>query len=445
MGALFGTDGARGLANTELTCEKAYRLGQAGVAFLGNTIVLGKDTRLSGDMLEAAVAAGIMSLGGTVLTTGVIPTPAVALITRQVHADAGIVISASHNPPEYNGIKFFDGQGFKLPVAVEKQLEEYVLSGGAKPEDLVPGDKVGIVVPIENATERYVDHAVNAIQEQGIDFKGWKIALDTGHGASSGTTVQALRRLGADVTIINDDFNGIDINVGCGSTHLEPLKKLVADIGADLGIAHDGDADRVMLVDADGNELDGDVIEAVCALDLKQQGKLAGNTAVSTVMCNLGFRKAMAAHDITVERTQVGDRHVLERMREGGFSIGGEQSGHMIFLDYNSTGDGMMTACLFIAACIRAGKTPSEAAQVMQRCPQVLENVPVADKDALEGNEAIAQAIASAQEAMGDDGQVLVRASGTEPLIRVMVEASDSAQAQEIADKLAAVVKQELA
>lgn len=445
MGALFGTDGARGLANTELTCEKAYRLGQAGVAFLGKTIVLGKDTRLSGDMLEAAVAAGIMSLGGTVLTTGIIPTPAVALITREMHADAGIVISASHNPPEYNGIKFFDGQGFKLPVATEKQLEDYVLAGGAKPEDLVAGDKVGIVVPIENATEMYVSHAVDAIKDQGISFEGWKIALDTGHGASSGTTIQALERLGADVTIINDDFNGIDINVECGSTHLGPLKALVAEIGADLGIAHDGDADRVILVDADGNELDGDVIEAVCAVDMKQRGKLSGNTAVSTVMCNLGFRKAMRANGIAVERTQVGDRHVLERMREGGFSIGGEQSGHMIFLDYNSTGDGLMTACLFIAACVRVGKTPAEAAQVMQRCPQVLVNVPVSDKDALEGNQPIADAVAAAEAAMGDDGQVLVRASGTEPLIRVMVEAAEAAQAQEIADKLVAVVKRELA
>lgn len=445
MGALFGTDGARGVANTELDCQTAFRLGQAAVAFMGSTVVLGKDTRLSGDMLEAAVEAGVMSLGGTVLSAGIIPTPAVALITRQMHADAGIVISASHNPPEYNGIKFFDGQGYKLPVEREKQIEEYVLSGGADASDLVPGDEVGIVVPIQDAAERYVNHAVEAIREQGISFAGWKIALDAGHGASSGTTVQALERLGADVTLINDDFNGTDINVECGSTHLGPVKELVARIGADLGVAHDGDADRVMLVDAEGNELDGDVIEAVCAVDMKERGLLSGNTAVSTVMCNLGFRKAMREHGISVELTQVGDRHVLECMREGGYAIGGEQSGHMIFLDYNSTGDGMMTACLFIAACVRAGKTAAEAAKVMTRCPQVLKNVPVANKDALADNTAIADAVAAAREDMGDDGQVLVRASGTEPLIRVMVEARDIERAQETADAIAAVVERELA
>ena len=445
MGALFGTDGARGVANTELDCQTAFRLGQAAVAFMGKTIVLGKDTRLSGDMLESAVEAGIMSLGGTVLAAGIIPTPAVALITRQMHADAGIVISASHNPPEYNGIKFFDGQGYKLPVEREKQIEDYVLAGGADESDLVPGDEVGIVLPIDNATEIYVNHAVEAIEAQGIDFKGWKIALDTGHGASSGTTVQALERLGADVTVINDDFNGTDINVECGSTHLGPVKELVAQIGADVGIAHDGDADRVMLVDAEGNELDGDVIEAVCAVDMKERGLLSGNTVVSTVMCNLGFRKAMQAHGISVELTQVGDRHVLERMREGGFAIGGEQSGHMIFLDHNSTGDGMMTACLFLAACVRSGKTVAEAAKVMTRCPQVLENVPVSNKDGLPGNAAIAEAVAAARADMGDDGQVLVRASGTEPLIRVMVEAQDIDKAQKTADDIAFVVKRELA
>ncbi|MGI6590303.1 MAG: phosphoglucosamine mutase [Eggerthellaceae bacterium] len=445
MSSLFGTDGARGLANTELTCQTAYRLGQAAVAFMGKTIVIGKDTRLSGDMLAAAVSAGIMSLGGTVLDAGIIPTPAIALITRKMHADAGVVISASHNPPEYNGIKFFDGQGYKLPVAKEKEIEEYVVGGGAKPEDLVAGDEVGIVVPIQEATEIYIQHAVDVMNEQGIDFSGWKIALDAGHGASSGTTVEALRRLGADVTLINDDFNGTDINVECGSTHLEPLKRLVAEIGADVGIAHDGDADRVMIVDADGNELDGDVIEAVCAVDMKDRGLLAGNTAVTTIMCNLGFRKAMQANGISVERMQVGDRHVLERMREGGFSIGGEQSGHMIFLDYNSTGDGMMTACLFLAACVRAGKTVSQAAQVMQRCPQVLVNVQVKDKDRLEENQPIADAVAAVEQEMGDDGQVLVRASGTEPVIRIMVEAPDLEDARRISDRLVNVVERELA
>lgn len=445
MSSLFGTDGARGLANTELTCQTAFRLGQAAVAFLGKTIVIGKDTRLSGDMLAAALSAGVMSLGGTVLDAGIIPTPAIALATRMMHADAGVVISASHNPPEYNGIKFFDGQGYKLPVAKEQEIESFVEAGGTFADDLAAGDAVGIVIPIEEATELYIDHAVEAMRAQGIDFSGWKIALDTGHGASSATTAEALRRLGADVELINDDFNGTDINVNCGSTHLEPLKKLVIESGADIGIAHDGDADRVMIVDADGNELDGDVIEAVCAVDMKERGLLSGNTVVTTIMCNLGFRQAMQANGIAVERTQVGDRHVLERMREGGYSIGGEQSGHMIFLDYNSTGDGMMTACLFLAACVRAGKTVAQAAQVMHRCPQVLENVTVKDKDKLAANQAISKAVSQLECEMGDNGQVLVRASGTEPVVRIMVEAPELEDARAIADRLAAVVRQELA
>ncbi len=399
MGKLFGTDGARGVANTDLTCETAFALGQAAVKFLGTTIAVGKDTRLSGDMLEAALNAGIMSAGGTVLALGVIPTPAVALLARELHANGGIVISASHNPPEYNGIKFFDGEGFKLPVDLEQQVEDYAVAGGLPVADRVPGDAVGTVVPVENAVEIYIEHAVDAIKAQGVTFEGITIALDTAHGASSLTTAEALRRLGADVTVINDDFNGTDINVDCGSTHLGKVRNLVAEIGADLGIAHDGDADRVLFIDANGNEIDGDMVEAACAIDLKNRGLLAGNTAVSTVMCNLGFVRAMEAHGIDVLQTAVGDRHVLQAMRDNGYVIGGEQSGHTILLRHNSTGDGLMTACQFISVCVRNGLSAAEAAGQMTRFPQELVNVRVADKAGLSGNEAIARAIAAAEEA----------------------------------------------
>lgn len=444
MAKLFGTDGARGIANKELTCEIAYRIGQAAVRFLGPTIVVGKDTRVSGDMLESALEAGIMSMGGTALAVDIIPTPAIALLTRELHADAGAVISASHNPPEYNGIKFFDGDGFKLPVKLEERIEAYVLAGGEPVEQLPGGDSVGFVLPVEDACEMYIDHAVQVVREQGVDFTGWKIALDTGHGAASVTTPEALRRLGAEVVVINDEWDGTDINVNCGSTCLDQLKTLVAECGATIGIAHDGDADRVMMVDPQGNELDGDVVETVCAIDMKKRGCLPHDTVVSTVMCNLGFRQAMAAAGIEVERTSVGDRHVLERMRENGLAIGGEQSGHMIFLEHNTTGDGLLTACLFLSACIRNGWTVEEASRMMTHCPQVLLNVEVKDKYACEWNREINLAVRQAEDEMGNDGQILVRPSGTEPVVRVMVEASDEAYANEVAERIADVVRAEL-
>ena len=444
MGSLFGTDGARGVANTELTCDIAYKLGQAAVTFLGKTIVVGKDTRLSGDMLENALNAGIMSLGGTVLQAGIIPTPGIAFLTRELCASGGVVISASHNPPEYNGIKFFDKDGFKLPDEVEASLEAFVEEGGALPDSLPSGDEVGVIVPVENACELYINHAISVIQEEGMSFEGLKVALDTGHGAASLTTASALEALGAEVIVINDDFSGTDINVECGSTHLEPLKNLMAATKAHIGIAHDGDADRVMFVDELGNEIDGDVVEAVCALDLKRRNKLAGNTVVSTVMCNLGFTKAMEKAGINVIQTQVGDRYVLQQLREGGYVLGGEQSGHMIFLEHNSTGDGLITACQFISACLRNGGSVSEAAGVMQRFPQELINVEVSDKRAVESNEAVAQKIAEETKALAGDGRILVRPSGTEPLVRVMVEAPSCEQAREVAEAIAEVIRQEL-
>lgn len=444
MAKLFGTDGARGVANTELTCDIAFKLGQAAVEFLGKTIVVGKDTRLSGDMLEAALNAGIMSRGGTVLAAGIIPTPGIAFLTRELHADGGVVISASHNPPEYNGIKFFDGEGFKLPDDVEASLETFVETGGTSVDQLPAGDEVGVVVPVENACELYIDHAVSLVRNEGMSFEGIKVALDTGHGAASLTTAHALEQLGAEVVVINDDFTGTDINVQCGSTHLEPLKNLMAATKANIGIAHDGDADRVMFVDELGNEIDGDVVEAVCALDLKKRGQLPGNTVVSTVMCNLGFTKAMQDADIEVIQTQVGDRYVLQQLREGGFVLGGEQSGHMIFLEHNSTGDGLITACQFLSACLRKGGTVSEVASVMQRFPQELINVKVTDKHAVNDNEAVQSAIKAQEEKMGDTGRILVRPSGTEPLVRVMVEAPTHEDAHEVAQAIADVIEAEL-
>ena len=444
MARLFGTDGVRGVANKELTCETAFKLGQAAVAFQGKTILIGKDTRLSGDMLESAVASGIMSMGGTALLAGIIPTPAIALLVRELHCDGGIVISASHNPPEYNGIKLFDAQGFKLPDAVEDEIEAFVARGGAAADELPAGDAVGVALPVDDACELYIAHAVATVADEGIDLAGLKVALDVGHGASCMTSAEALRRLGADVTVVNEDFDGTDINVQCGSTHLGPVCDLVAEIGADVGIAHDGDADRVMLVDAHGNEIDGDVVEAVCAIDLKERGLLAGNTAVSTVMCNLGLAHALRDAGIELVQTKVGDRYVLEAMREGGFVLGGEQSGHMIFLEHNSTGDGLVTALQFLAACKRAGKSIADAAAVMTRFPQTLVNVHVKDKHAVDGNAAVAAAVEAAEAELGDSGRVLLRPSGTEPVVRVMVEAASAEEADRHAHAIAAVVEREV-
>lgn len=453
MARLFGTDGVRGVANAELTCELAYRLGQASAIFLGKTIVVGKDTRLSGDMLEAAMVAGITSAGGTALLAGVIPTPAVALLVRELAAAGGAVISASHNPPEYNGIKLFDSEGYKLPDAVEDEIEAFITGGGlegavarAKAEGsedaaMPSGAQLGVAIEVEDAVEIYIEHAAQSIRAQGIDFSGMHIALDTGHGASSLTSPAALRRLGAEVTLINDDYDGTDINVKCGSTHLEPLRELVAECGADVGIAHDGDADRVMMVTPDGTEIDGDIVEAVCALDMKERGVLSGNTAVTTVMCNLGFVHAMRDAGIDVVQTKVGDRYVLEEMRAKGYAIGGEQSGHMILLEHNSTGDGLMTACQFLAAVKRSGKSVQDAVKVMTRFPQTLINVRVADKQAVAESVDVAAAVKAAEEALGRDGRVLLRPSGTEPVVRVMVEALDAEAAEAHARAIAAVVE----
>jgi len=465
MSRLFGTDGVRGVANKELTCGMAFALGEMAVDLLGPRLVVGRDTRLSGPALESALASGIASRGGTALLAGIIPTPAVALLAREEQADGGVVISASHNPPEYNGIKFFDSAGFKLPQELEdvfeERLQRYVKeqsggtevlcvepSGGTGSEEAGPIDDAtppqGAVHQLENASERYIQHAINTVRQQGADLYGLTIAVDTGFGASGLTTPEALSRLGASVVAINTAFDGSRINVGCGSTHLEQLKALVLETRADAGIAHDGDADRLLAVDSCGNEIDGDFIEAILALDLKARGKLPCNTVVSTVMCNLGFVNAMKQQGISVIRTAVGDSHVLEAMREGGYLIGGEQSGHLILMEHNSTGDGLITALQLLAVVKRSGRSLAELSCVMTRFPQVLLNVKVRDKSLLDASRAITEAVAGAGARLGDRGRVLLRPSGTELLIRVMVEAENEQTANDEAKSLAMLVEQEL-
>jgi phosphoglucosamine mutase len=461
----------------------AFTLGVAAVELLGPRLVIGRDTRRSGPMLEAALVAGITSAGGDALLAGVVPTPAVALLIREFSASGGVVISASHNPPEYNGIKFFDAQGFKLTCELEDAFEQRLQrgQGDTKGDDTrgtvsdtkgdtkgtvsfvskdtketVPfvsspfvspqptGMKIGTVIPLEDATERYVTHAVNIVRSQGLDLAGLHIAVDCGHGASFAATPEALRRLGAKVTAINTDFDGSDINVNCGSTHLEQLRELVAQTGADAGIAHDGDADRMLAVDAAGNEIDGDVIEAICAVDLKERGMLAHDTVVSTIMCNIGFTLAMQKQQIRVVQTEVGDSHVLAAMRKGGFILGGEQSGHTILLEYNSTGDGLASALQLLAIMKRRQTSLGNLSQVMVKYPQEHINVKVAHKEALGSSKNLAEATRESEGRLGGQGRVLIRASGTEPLVRVMVEAADEQTARDEAQRLADVVKQEL-
>jgi phosphoglucosamine mutase len=441
---LFGTDGVRGVANAELTPELAFRLGEAAGHFLAGRgrrgrIVVGRDTRLSGSMLEAALVAGITSSGADALLAGVVPTPAVAFLVRELEADGGAVISASHNPPEYNGIKLFSREGFKLPDDLEDEIESFCSS--ARTWERPTGGDVGSSRPVTDAVERYIAHAVATVEG---DLSGLRIAVDCGHGAAGVATPDALRRLGADVTAVNCDSNGMDINVGSGSTHLGGLADLVTSGGYDLGIAHDGDADRMLAVDETGAEVDGDQIMAMCAVRMADEGRLQGNVVVSTVMANLGFEVAMRERGINFVKTKVGDRYVLEQMQAMGANLGGEQSGHIIFLEHNTTGDGLITALQLASTVKREGRPLSELVTVMSRYPQVLVNVRVADKAGLAVSAAIGDAVKTAEDELGEAGRVLVRASGTEPVVRVMVEAQDGARAEEIAQRLVGVVSAEL-
>ena len=435
MPRLFGTDGVRGIANADLTPELAFRLGEAAGTLLRGEgrgqVVIGKDTRISGDMLEAAVAAGVCAAGCDVLLAGIVPTPAVAFLVRDIGADAGVVISASHNPAAYNGIKFFDRAGFKLSDALEDRLEAFASSSG--PCGRPTGEGVGRVLLVEDAIGRYVAHAVSTVSGR---LDGLKVALDCAHGAASRTSEAAFRALGAEVVAVNCDWNGTDINDDSGSTHLAPLTSLVMSSGAALGVAHDGDADRTLAVDEGGGTIDGDAIMAICAAQLHAEGALAGDAIVGTVMTNMGFDVAMRGLGIEVLRAPVGDRYVLDLMRRRGAVLGGEQSGHVIFLDHTTTGDGLITALQLAHAVVASGKKLSELGAVVHPFPQVLVNVRVSDAVRVASEPSLAAAVQAEEASLGDQGRILVRASGTEPLLRVMVEATDAQVAKSVADRL---------
>jgi phosphoglucosamine mutase len=443
---LFGTDGVRGLANAELTPELALALGRAAVAVLSKEqhgaplVVVGRDPRASGVLLESALVAGIMSAGGQALVTGVIPTPAIAHLTTHYRAAAGAMISASHNPMPDNGIKFFGPEGFKLPDALEERIEAALAladQGGPRPV----GPAVGGLQHAGDAGEAYIAHLLDSVRE---DFGGLEVVVDCANGAAAEVAPEAYRRAGASVTAIGASPDGHNINEGCGSTHPEHVGEAVVRAGAAGGLAHDGDADRLIAVDEHGELIDGDVILAIAALDERERGGLPTGTVVTTVMTNLGFRRAMAERGIEVVQTAVGDRYVLESMRSGGHTVGGEQSGHIIFLERATTGDGILTGLRLLEIMARSKLPLSELAQVMRRLPQVLVNVRVRMRDRLADAEGVWRAVGDEESRLGDGGRVLVRASGTEPLVRVMVEAETADDAHATADRLARVVGAEL-
>lgn len=429
MGKLFGTDGVRGVANLELTPRLAYQLGQAGAYVLtGETkhtpkILVGMDTRISGDMLEAALISGICSVGAQVVSLGVIPTPAIAYLTRLYDADAGVVISASHNPFEYNGIKFFNSNGYKLPDAIEDKIEEIILNGGDElPKPI--GQNIGFKMFKETALEDYVSFVKGTISG---DLENINVAIDCANGASFQAAPMALYELKANVNVINNEPDGININAGCGSTHMKQLQEYVRKTGSDMGLAFDGDADRVLAVDEKGNIVDGDQIMAIIGLHLKQQGMLAHNTIVATVMSNMGLDIMARNNGLVVEKTKVGDRYVLEEMLNSGYMLGGEQSGHIIFLEHNTTGDGLLTAIQLLKVLKDSGKKLSELAGVLQVLPQVLINAKVTNEKKYKylDDEVIKKMCQELENEFKGEGRVLIRPSGTEPLVRVMIEGKD--------------------
>jgi phosphoglucosamine mutase len=469
MRRLFGTDGVRGVAGEDLTGKLAMDLATAAAGVLQDmraaagtsgarlVAVVGRDPRASGEFLEAAVVAGLAGAGVDVLRLGVIPTPGVAFLTAELGADIGVMLSASHNPAPDNGIKLFARGGFKLPDAVEDEIEARLTSPGAAwLGGGVPAGGFGRVRDARGERERYLAHllssqpgtgdlgAVHGPRARGTGhatpLAGLRVVVDCAHGAASALAPELLRRAGADVTAIGAEPDGENINADCGSTHMEALSAAVLKHGADAGIAHDGDADRCLAVDAAGEIIDGDQILAVLALEHKARGRLAKDTVVTTVMSNLGFRKAMALAGITVVETAVGDRYVLEAMRAGGLLLGGEQSGHIIMLDHATTGDGMLTALHLLATTARRGTALADLARVMTRYPQVLVNVAGVDKERAARSPELAAAVAAAEAELGAAGRVLVRPSGTEPAVRVMVEATDHEHAQRLADGLAATI-----
>ncbi|WP_204081013.1 phosphoglucosamine mutase [Mycobacterium riyadhense] len=441
MGRLFGTDGVRGVANRELTAELALALGAASARCLAGSggpgrrvAVIGRDPRASGELLEAAVIAGLTSEGVDALRVGVLPTPAVAYLTGAYDADFGVMISASHNPMPDNGIKIFGPGGHKLDDDTEHQIEDLVAAGpGLRPV----GAGIGRVVDAEDAAERYLRHVGKASTNQ---LEGLTVVVDCAHGAASSVAPRAYRAAGARVIAINAEPNGLNINDGCGSTHLDPLRAAVLAHGADLGLAHDGDADRCLAVDANGELVDGDAIMVVLALAMQEAGELASNTLVTTVMSNLGLHLAMRSAGITVRTTDVGDRYVLEELRAGDYSLGGEQSGHVVMPMLGSTGDGIVTGLRLMTRMVQTNLSLGSLASAMRTLPQVLINVEVADKAAAAVAPAVQTAVDEAQAELGDTGRILLRPSGTEPMIRVMVEAADEDVAQRLAASVADVV-----
>lgn len=446
MGRLFGTDGVRGLANKELTPELAFRLGWAATNYFGEethsqpVIIIGRDTRISGQMLEAALAAGICSAGGKAILAGMIPTPAVAYLTRKYKAQAGAVISASHNPFPDNGIKFFAGTGYKLPDAVEDKLEELVSIAAQEQMVRPTGETVGTIEHAHHLIQDYIEYVLETVEQ---DFRGLKVVVDCANGAAYEAAPALLTKLGANVIVLNDKPNGININHDCGSTHLKQLQQAVIEHKADIGIAHDGDADRCLAVDENGKVVDGDQMMVICALNLLKDNHLAKNTLVATVMSNIGLHQAIKKAGGKVDVTPVGDRYVLESMLEHGYVLGGEQSGHIIFSQYSTTGDGLITALQLVSAVKKSGKKLSELAGLMTIYPQLLVNVRVKTKDGWEENQTIKEAIAKGDDELGESGRILVRPSGTEPLIRVMAEGPNMPDLERIVNTIAEVVRKE--
>ena len=447
MRKYFGTDGVRGVANTELTCDLAYKLGRAGGYVLAQgdhrvKVVVGKDTRISGDMLEAALISGLMSVGCDVITVGVVPTPAVAYLTKEYNADCGVVISASHNPVEYNGIKFFNKDGYKLDDAIELEIEKYI-EDIDKVECSPVGEHVGRRIHKHDAKKDYVNYLKSIIN---VDFKGLKVVLDCANGAAYEVAPTVFKELGAEVVSINSNPNGNNINDKCGSTHPEQLKEAVLEYKADLGLAYDGDADRLIAVNEKGQIVDGDHIMILSAIYLKKNNKLAKDTLVVTVMSNIGLTIAAKENGIKLATTSVGDRYVLEEMKNSGYNLGGEQSGHMIFLDYNTTGDGVLSSLVLAKIVLEENKALSELASVMTQYPQVLVNARISNENKNKYMEIkeISDEISRIESLLDGCGRVLIRPSGTEPLVRVMLEGKEEGQIKELATNLANLIQEKL-
>lgn len=448
MGKLFGTDGVRGVANEELTCELAFSIGRCAAHVLTGElkhkpkILIGKDTRISGDMLEAALSAGLCSVGAHVVSLGVIPTPAVAYLTRKYEADAGIVISASHNSAEYNGIKIFNGNGYKLNDEIEERIEKLILEDSSEIK-LPTGDNVGTIEYCKTAIKDYIEFAKSTID---VDLSGMKIAIDCANGASCQTAVSVIVELGAEVYVVSNHPNGTNINLNCGSTHTKGFSEYVKNISVDIGLSFDGDADRLLVIDEKGNLIDGDKIMLICAEHLKNEGKLNKDTLVTTVMTNLGLVITAKEKGINIIQTKVGDRYVLEEMLNSGYSLGGEQSGHIIFLDYNTTGDGLVSALQLLAILKKSGKKLSELSAVFKPLPQAMVNARVSNQKKYDylSDETIMAEIKALEEEFSENGRVLIRPSGTEPKVRVMLEGPSQELIEKKANYLAKLIEARL-